>query len=248
MAGGNGIALGRARRLVVLHRADARDDPTEEYDWIAVAVAAAVLLLLPLVEDFANRGPGSSAAWSGWPAGSRPRSAPLGAEPAGCRQVHGPRPRSCTPTWSSTAPARTSCCGGSRPRPGELGEIAIMQIAPEQGAFMTLLVRAIGARRALELGTFTGYSAICIARGLPDGGRLVSCDVNEEWAGIARRYFEAGRAGRADRDPARPGARHAARDARATSRSTSPSSTPTRPATRTTTRRRCACFAPAAWR
>ena len=72
----------------------------------------------------------------------------------------------------------------------ELGGIAIMQIAPEQGALMTLLVRAIGARRALELGTFTGYSAICIARGLPDDGRLVSCDVNEEWAGIARRYFE----------------------------------------------------------
>jgi caffeoyl-CoA O-methyltransferase len=72
----------------------------------------------------------------------------------------------------------------------ELGGIAIMQIAPEQGALMTLLVRAIGARRALELGTFTGYSAICIARGLPDDGELVSCDVNEEWAGIARRYFE----------------------------------------------------------
>jgi caffeoyl-CoA O-methyltransferase len=72
----------------------------------------------------------------------------------------------------------------------ELGGIAIMQIAPEQGALMTLLVRAIGARRALELGTFTGYSAICIARGLPDDGELVSCDVNEEWAGMARRYFE----------------------------------------------------------
>ena len=52
----------------------------------------------------------------------------------------------------------------------ELGGIAIMQISPEQGALMTLLVRAIGARRALELGTFTGYSAICIARGLPDDG------------------------------------------------------------------------------
>jgi caffeoyl-CoA O-methyltransferase len=72
----------------------------------------------------------------------------------------------------------------------ELGGIAIMQVAPEQGALITLLVRAIGARRALELGTFTGYSAICIARGLPDDGELVSCDVNEEWAGIARRYFE----------------------------------------------------------
>jgi caffeoyl-CoA O-methyltransferase len=80
-----------------------------------------------------------------------------------------------------------------------LGDIAIMQVAPEQGAFMTLLVRAIGARRALELGTFTGYSAICVARGLADGGKLISCDVNGEWTEVARRYFdEAGVADRID--------------------------------------------------
>jgi caffeoyl-CoA O-methyltransferase len=72
----------------------------------------------------------------------------------------------------------------------ELGGIAIMQVSPEQGALMRLLVRSINARRALELGTFTGYSAICIARGLPDDGLLVTCDVSEEWTGIARRYFE----------------------------------------------------------
>jgi caffeoyl-CoA O-methyltransferase len=81
----------------------------------------------------------------------------------------------------------------------DLGDIAIMQIAPEQGAFMTLLVRAIGARRALELGTFTGYSAICIARGLAEGGTLVTCDISGEWTEIARRYFdEAGVADRID--------------------------------------------------
>ncbi len=81
----------------------------------------------------------------------------------------------------------------------ELGDIAIMQIAADQGAFMTLLVRAIGARRALELGTFTGYSAICIARGVPEDGLLVTCDLNGEWTRIARRYFdEAGVAGRID--------------------------------------------------
>ena len=75
----------------------------------------------------------------------------------------------------------------------KLGDIAIMQIAPEQGAFMTLLVRAMGARRALELGTFTGYSAICIARGLSEGGTVVTCDISGEWTEIARRYFgEAG--------------------------------------------------------
>jgi caffeoyl-CoA O-methyltransferase len=81
----------------------------------------------------------------------------------------------------------------------QLGDIAVMQIAPEQGAFMNLLVRAIGARRALELGTFTGYSAICIARGLSPDGKLVTCDLNGEWTAIARRYFEeAGVAGRID--------------------------------------------------
>ena len=72
----------------------------------------------------------------------------------------------------------------------KLGGISIMQIAPEQGAFMTLLARAIGTRYALEVGTFTGYSALCIARGLPDTGRLICCDVSEEWTTIARRYWE----------------------------------------------------------
>ena len=81
----------------------------------------------------------------------------------------------------------------------ELGDIAIMQISPEQGAFMTLLAKAMGAGRALELGTFTGYSTICVARGLGEGGQLVTCDLNGDWAQIARRYFdEAGVADRID--------------------------------------------------
>jgi caffeoyl-CoA O-methyltransferase len=71
-----------------------------------------------------------------------------------------------------------------------LGGISIMQIAPEQGAFMTLLTRLIGARRAVEVGTFTGYSALSIARALPDDGRLLCCDVNEEWTAVARKYWE----------------------------------------------------------
>jgi caffeoyl-CoA O-methyltransferase len=80
-----------------------------------------------------------------------------------------------------------------------MGSVAAMQMAPEQGAFTTLLVRAIGARRALEIGTFTGYGSISIARGLPADGRLVTCDVSEEWAAIARRYVaEAGLADRVD--------------------------------------------------
>lgn len=88
---------------------------------------------------------------------------------------------------------------GTRPDPVQaalieetkaLGGISIMQIAPEQGAFMTLLAKAIGARRALEVGTFTGYSALCLARGLADDGRLLCCDVSEEWTAIARRHWE----------------------------------------------------------
>jgi caffeoyl-CoA O-methyltransferase len=78
-----------------------------------------------------------------------------------------------------------------------LGGIARMQIAPEQGAFMTLLTRAIGARHAVEVGTFTGYSALAIARGLPPDGSLLCCDVSEEWTAVARRYWE--EAGVADR-------------------------------------------------
>ena len=72
----------------------------------------------------------------------------------------------------------------------KLGGISIMQIAPEQGAFMTLFARAIGARRAIEIGTFTGYSALCLARGLPDDGRLICCDISDEWASIGRPYWE----------------------------------------------------------
>jgi caffeoyl-CoA O-methyltransferase len=78
-----------------------------------------------------------------------------------------------------------------------LGAIAGMQIAPEQGALLTILARAVDARSAVEVGTFTGYSALCIARGLDDGGRLLCCDVSEEWTSIGRRHWE--RAGVADR-------------------------------------------------
>lgn len=72
-----------------------------------------------------------------------------------------------------------------------------MQIAPEQGALMQLLTTALGARTAIEIGTFTGYSALCIARGLPADGSLLCLDISEEWTAVARRYWE--RAGVADR-------------------------------------------------
>jgi caffeoyl-CoA O-methyltransferase len=81
----------------------------------------------------------------------------------------------------------------------KLGGISLMQIAPEQGAFMTLLTRLIGARRAIEVGTFTGYSSLCIARGMGPAGRLIACDVSTDWTATARRYWEkAGIAGQID--------------------------------------------------
>src|SRR3954451_13564677 len=80
----------------------------------------------------------------------------------------------------------------------ERGEVPpTFQVAPEQGAFMQLLTRALGVRRAIEIGTFTGYSALCVARGLADGGRLICLDRNEDWTATARRYWA--RAGVADR-------------------------------------------------
>ena len=68
-------------------------------------------------------------------------------------------------------------------------EFSEMQIAPEQGQFMALLIRLTGARRALELGTFTGYSSICLASVLPQDGELVCCDDSEEWTAVARKYW-----------------------------------------------------------
>jgi caffeoyl-CoA O-methyltransferase len=95
---------------------------------------------------------------------------------------------------------------GSRPDPVQqslidataaLGPVARMQIAPEQGAFMTFLVRTLGVRFAVEVGTFTGYSALAIARGLAPGGRLLCCDVSDEWTSIGRAHWA--QAGVADR-------------------------------------------------
>ena len=72
-----------------------------------------------------------------------------------------------------------------------------LQIPPEQGTFMTLITQLTGASSAIEIGTFTGYSSICITRGLAPGGTLLCCDVSEEWTSVARKYWE--KAGLADR-------------------------------------------------
>jgi caffeoyl-CoA O-methyltransferase len=79
----------------------------------------------------------------------------------------------------------------------ELGPVAGMQVAPEQGAFLTLLTRVLDVHLAVEVGTFTGYSALCIARGLAPGGTLICCDVSDEWTSIGRPFWE--KAGVAER-------------------------------------------------
>ena len=78
-----------------------------------------------------------------------------------------------------------------------LGPISMMQIAPEQGTLMSVLVRAIGATSAIEIGTFTGYSALSVARALGPKGKLLCCDISDEWTAIARKYWQ--KAGVADR-------------------------------------------------
>ncbi len=77
--------------------------------------------------------------------------------------------------------------------------MANMQISPEQGQFMAFLIELMGAKRTIEIGTFTGYSALCVALAMPPDGRVIACDINAEWTGIAKRYWtEAGVADRID--------------------------------------------------
>jgi len=68
--------------------------------------------------------------------------------------------------------------------------LAVMQIAPEQGQFMALLVQLLGATKTLEVGVFTGYSSLCVALALPANGKVVACDVSEEYTRVARRYWQ----------------------------------------------------------
>ena len=71
-----------------------------------------------------------------------------------------------------------------------LGDVAGMQIGDDEGQLLTMMARMVGARRAIEVGTFTGYSSLCIARGLADGGSLLCCDVSDEWTAIGRAAWQ----------------------------------------------------------
>jgi caffeoyl-CoA O-methyltransferase len=68
-------------------------------------------------------------------------------------------------------------------------EYSVMQISPEQGQFMSLLIKLMAATRAIEIGTFTGYSSICIASAMPDNGELVCCDISPQWTDVAQKYW-----------------------------------------------------------
>ncbi len=68
-----------------------------------------------------------------------------------------------------------------------------MQIGPEQGQFMALMVRLLSAKRIIEVGVFTGYSSLCMAGALPEDGRIIACDMSEKWTGVARRYWKEAR-------------------------------------------------------
>jgi caffeoyl-CoA O-methyltransferase len=68
-------------------------------------------------------------------------------------------------------------------------EYSVMQISPEQGQFMSLLIKLMGAERAIEIGTFTGYSSICVASAMPENGKLICCDISPQWTAMAEKYW-----------------------------------------------------------
>lgn len=99
--------------------------------------------------------------------------------------------------YRATAVREPAILSRLREETAVLGGVSRMQISPEQGQFMQLLVTLTGARELIEIGTFTGYSSLACALVLPAGGNILCCDVNAEWTAIAQRYWA--EAGVADR-------------------------------------------------
>lgn len=102
--------------------------------------------------------------------------------------ARGPIPENITAYLDAVTPAETGPVRRLREETAKL-PAAGMQIGADQTAFMTLMTKLIGARRAIEIGTFTGMSAIAVAQALPQDGELICCDVSEEWTSIAKRYW-----------------------------------------------------------
>ena len=88
----------------------------------------------------------------------------------------------------SVSVQENNCLKALREETAQL-EMKVMQISPEQGQFMSLLVHLTQAKRIIEVGVFTGYSSICLAQELPEDGQLIACDVSEEWTNIAKKYW-----------------------------------------------------------
>ena len=196
-----------------MRQRESRGDPSDDFDVIGGRRGRRRAAALPLVEDFANVVAGISGGLVGAAAGFA--AARAGAPPASLdAEVHSRSADELHAYLVEHGSRQDEVLRRLAAETAELGDIAVMQIAPDQGALITLLVRAIGARRALELGTFTGYSAICIARGLPADGRLRRLRARTRSRRDRAALLRRGRGRRPDRAAARPGARDAARDAR----------------------------------
>ena len=188
---------------------------------IGAAVCAVVLIMLPLVEDFANVFAGLAGALVGAALRLRGRARPpRAAHPELTRRaVAVDKFTVLTPELHRYAVEHSSFRDGVVPgveaAGEEMGDLALMQIAGDQAAFMTILVQATGARRALEVGTFLGYGAIAIARGLPEDGELLVLRDRRGVRRPAREHLERGGPGRTGSSiRVGPGARDAARPAR----------------------------------
>ncbi len=191
-AGPNGIALGLLAAYVAIREPERRADPDDSYDPIAAGVAAAVLLAMPIVFAF-SRSLGRDR--------RRPRGRPVRLYGDACPEAGVSKYTALDDDLHAYLVEHGSRQDEVLARVQEetaaMGSISAMQIAPDQGAFMEILTRAIGAQEALEIGTFTGYSAISIARGLAPAGRLLCLELSEEFAETAAGNLAA--AGVADR-------------------------------------------------